>query len=503
MQHLATPPAQSNAAPAKRHPWKQWGFGGAAILALYAIGHDEGSLLTGLSVLSLGAFWAWSQLQKSQFQAPSSSRPKAITHGFLAQKLDATQSQLNQLKTEATDLQLLVEMNPTLVKLQHSLSQIKESIDRKTIRIAITGNLGAGKTSILQQIQTQWLPQQDFKCEITELQNIDMLQVDLRSITDEASPLKDVLKADLILWVIQGDLLQSEREQIQQLRQHQNPVMLLVNKCDQFMPVQLDQLSETLNQALDNILEPADIIMLAAQPQPIKVRQHSEDGAMQEREETPAPQLVPLWERFQDRLTEESRQQLIWQQVLSEIERLNIDIGHHLNVLRRQKAQPLLEKYQWLNASAAFASPLPSTDMIAAAAITGKMVVDLGAIYHHRFSLKEAQNIATILAAALVKLGVVELSTQLMGAVLKGHITTYVAGGVIQGLSSAYLTRIAGLSLVEHFEIMSCQPSDSSASIFSAQHLNQVVERVLQNNQRIDLLKGFVKTGIGRLQPAQ
>lgn len=94
-----------------------------------------------------------------------------------------------------------------------------------------------------------------------------------------------------------------------------------------------------------------------------------------------------------------------------------------------------------------------------------------------------------------------ELSSQLLGGVLKSHAATYVAGGFIQGLSVAYLTHIAGLSLIEHFESMALAGEQKSS--FSLAKMTGIVEKVFAQNQRMDFLKGLVGQGINRLQPAQ
>jgi uncharacterized protein (DUF697 family) len=310
-----------------------------------------------------------------------------------------------------------------------------------------------------------------------------------------------ILRADLVLFITQGDLTQSELNRIQALKAQHQPVIVILNKMDQFRAAELEGLTQKLTQVLDHTVDAADCLALAAAPQTITVRRHQEDGTVQERQEQPAPQLESLTQRFAQRLTPEGRQQLVLQQVYTEAMQLRETGLRSLNAIRRQRALPLVEKYQWLSASAAFASPLPSTDMIAAAAITGKLVTDLGEIYDHRFSLSEAQNIAAILTNALLKLGLVELSSQLFGVALKSHAATYVAGGLIQGLSVAYLTHIAGLSLIEHFEAIALH-GEASESQFSLQKMKQIVERVFADNQRVDFLKGLVGQGMSRLQPA-
>ncbi|NEQ25996.1 MAG: DUF697 domain-containing protein, partial [Microcoleus sp. SIO2G3] len=92
------------------------------------------------------------------------------------------------------------------------------------------------------------------------------------------------------------------------------------------------------------------------------------------------------------------------------------------------------------------------------------------------------------------------LSSQAIAPLLKSHALTYVAGGTLQGLSAAYLTRIAGLTLVEYFEEQSW--SATPAVGLQLDRLGEKLQLVFQANQRLAFLQGLVKQGIDRLTPS-
>jgi hypothetical protein len=83
--------------------------------------------------------------------------------------------------------------------------------------------------------------------------------------------------------------------------------------------------------------------------------------------------------------------------------------------------------------------------------------------------------------------------------VLKSNAVTFVAGGAVQGVSAAYLTRIAGLSLVEYFQQQ--EVAMNSEGGLNLDKLRQTLQNVFQQNQQIGLLQSFVKQGVGRLLP--
>ncbi len=127
------------------------------------------------------------------------------------------------------------------------------------------------------------------------------------------------------------------------------------------------------------------------------------------------------------------------------------------------------------------------------------MVMDLGNIYQQKFSLEQAQTVAGTMGSLMLKLGLVELSTKAISTVLKSNAVTFVAGGVVQGVSAAYLTRVAGLSLVEYFQQQ--EIAIDSGTGLNLENLRQTLQKVFQQNQQIGFLQGFVKQSMKRLLP--
>jgi hypothetical protein len=69
----------------------------------------------------------------------------------------------------------------------------------------------------------------------------------------------------------------------------------------------------------------------------------------------------------------------------------------------------------------------------------------------------------------------------------------------VQGVSAAYLTRLAGLSLIEYFQEQ--EVSEATGQAFNLERLGQKLQTVFQQNQRTAFLQGFVKHVVGRLIP--
>ncbi|NJN22337.1 MAG: YcjF family protein [Leptolyngbya sp. RL_3_1] len=213
-----------------------------------------------------------------------------------------------------------------------------------------------------------------------------------------------------------------------------------------------------------------------------------------ERLETPVPDVTALAQVLDQWVTEIPH--LVAQTVMRQTLQLRQDLQTALNQLRRDRARPLVEQLQWTAAATAFASPVPSLDLLATVAINGQLVMDLSQVYEQPLNLEQAKTAAGALAELVVKLGLVEASTQLLTTALKSHAATFVVGGTVQGLSAAYLTHMTGESLMAYFETRALR--GEAAAPVSATAIAQALQGLVQKTQQSDFLKGLVQQGIQR-----
>ena len=129
------------------------------------------------------------------------------------------------------------------------------------------------------------------------------------------------------------------------------------------------------------------------------------------------------------------------------------------------------------------------------------MILDLGKLYQQNFSLDQAQKVMTALGGLILKLGLVELSTRTISSLLKTNIVTYIAGGSIQAVSAAYLTRMVGLALVEYFHTQAPNLTMTEAKPLAIERFSQVLQTVFQQNQQTNFLQTLASQVIDRLVP--
>ncbi len=180
------------------------------------------------------------------------------------------------------------------------------------------------------------------------------------------------------------------------------------------------------------------------------------------------PQTTALSRHLSQVLQAEGRQ-LRLANALSQTVTLHHAVELAIATKQRQDAQAVVARMQWATAGAVAVTPLPLLDLVAAAAINARMLVEINAAYGRSLSLAQAQPIAKTLVELLVKLGAVEVATQTAGALLKASPLAAV-GTPLQAASAAYLTRVAGYS---YCDWLADNASDPSTLIdYLKQHLS-------------------------------
>ncbi len=402
----------------------------------------------------------------------------AIDRATVENTIAASAIAINKLVEESGDCGEALEKAALL---QEKIPYLQNELDRESIKLAVTGGKSVGKTTLIQVLQNQIAS--------VEFQETSPLFIQGNS---DTAAIDNAAKSDFVLFLTNGDLTETEFQSLEQLKAKNQRLMLVYNKQDRCLPDERASVKNSLKQRVGG-----NVAATAASPQEIKVRKHLEDNSVQEWMEKPAPDIQDLTQQLDKILTQ--RQQLVWATTMRKAKLLKTETKDLLNGIRKLRATPAIEQYQWISAAAAFANPVPALDILATAAINAQMVIDLGGVYQHPFSLEQAKTVAGEMGSLMLKLGLVELSTKTISTVLKSNAITFVAGGVVQGVSAAYLTRIAGLALIEYFEQQ--EIAANSGSEFNLEKFGQSLQQVFAQNQQVVFLQNFVQQGVKRLLP--
>jgi uncharacterized protein len=443
------------------------------------------------AAIALGSGIWFLKQQRSQAARKAVWKPSLIDRARVLQAIAATEVRINQFISEvATEVATAADSagSPILSEsafaqvnqFRQQLAAIQTGLERSAVDVALLGRREVGKSTVgkfLDAIATE---------------SGDEFAVSEKGAVDATYG----AGRDIGLFVVSGDLTDGEFTAIQSLVKSHHRLVVAVNKLDHVLPNDRPVVLQQVRDRLAGLLEPEDIVAVTANPTPYKVRQHQADGTVVERMEQPAPEMADLQTRIKAVTTE--HQTLVITTAFRQVEGLKAQIQTELNRVRRDRAQPMIEQYQWIAATAAFANPVPSLDVLATATINAQLIVDLGQVYQRHFSLDQAKTMTLTLGSQMVKLGLVEMASSAIAPLLKSTALTYVAGGLMQGLSAAYLTQLAGLTMVDYFENTSQTESGWS---LQGDRLVETLRKVFQENQRVEFVQNLVKQGVAKLIP--
>ena len=468
------------------------GLGISALLWLWDGIHNEIIALGEWGLLGGVALGSVLWLSKKPRQPQVEERPRSpIKKETVEKAIERVNKTITLLESEIVTEDGDAAIATSLVQLKEAASKLPEGFERKDLKLAIAGGKKVGKSSLRSALQS---------LEIAE--NITWLETQAlfteNSLTHSQTEI-EIRNCDLVLFLSGEDVTESERQFLAQRQSIYQRALLVWNKQDQYSEQERLEIRQLLWQRVKTLMNLDDVIPIAAAPHPITVRRHQADGSVSETQEQPPAQIAGLEHRLKAVLTQD-QEALVWGTLWRQAIDLQQQTQKTLNQVRRTRAIPAIEQYQWIGAAAAFANPVAAIDLLAAVAISGQMLMDLSHIYQQKLSLSQAQAAAGTIGKLMVQLGLVELSSQAIAGLLKSNALTYVAGGMIQGISAAYLTRLAGLSLIEYFEEQSL--SLESESSINWEKLGLKLKQVFQENQRTAFLQGFVRQAMSHLSPS-
>jgi small GTP-binding protein len=315
----------------------------------------------------------------------------------------------------------------------------------------------------------------------------------------EAAALHIAQTADLLVFVTCGDLTATEYNVLANLCSSGKRTILAFNKTDCYLPTDRELILAKLQERTEDLVLPQDIVAIAAQPLPIKVRQYNDadPNLVKEWLETVAPDIATLRQRIEEILSGE------WEELLianthQQIQALQQETKATLQQLRHVEAEKIMTRFQAIAATTVFANPLPGLDLVANTAINTQMLLELSRLYDRPFNIKQAQKTAGIIAQSLLKFGGVEIVTVAISSCLKTNVITYAIGGSVQALSAAYLTRIGGLSFIDYLETL--EPNSNSLDLSKTiSTLRMLCQNNFRKAQSAEFLSQFVGSAVKQI----
>ncbi len=431
-----------------------------------------------------------------------------------AVSLQAVQQQVSQIEDEIARQALAARSQVLSARLRGQMGgQIDEQSSGSTFQIVVFGLGSAGKTALVNALLGEMAAPvaatlgttqsaQTYRIEVPDLSRSSLSGLKARSqdkaavlITDtpgllEASALGEARSqaakalaaaADLLLFVIDNDLHRVEYEQLVTLVGMGKRLLLVFNKRDRYLPAEREQILQRLQERTHQLLNREDVVMVAAYPSSAQLP----DGSRVQ----PDPEITDLVERMLSILRQEGTD-LIVSNLLLQSQQLGEEARSLLSIQRQQQAETIVDRYQWIGAGVLAATPLPVIDMLATAAVNAQMVVELSRVYGVEVSIEEAKALAVSLAKTMAALSLAKGTMKLLAVGLQANVATAIASKLLQGVSAAYLTRIAGKSFMVYFQ---------ANQDWGDRGIQAVVEQQYQLNRRDAFVKQFLHSAIEKM----
>ena len=298
-------------------------------------------------------------------------------------------------------------------------------------------------------------------------------------------------RADLLVFVVDHDLTRADGHTIFELARQGKRLIVALNKKDRFTEEDRESLIAKLRERLDGFVPVEDIVAVAAAPAPIPVRARRPDGTTETVLEEEPPDLDDLECRVAAVLEREgdalrAGNLLLRARMREQAERDAIARE------RRARATAIVDRHQWLAAVTAFANPVLAVGPMAVGAVQLRMLSEMAAVYDAELSAEFVETVGRKMAQTLLKLGVAEAAASVLAGLFKFNPLGFAAGGLVQAVSMAYLTRLTGASFVEYLE---------QGQTWGEGGMPATLSRQIEENRRSEWLLHFAKMAIKRLFP--
>lgn len=258
-------------------------------------------------------------------------------------------------------------------------------------------------------------------------------------------------RSDLVLFVVDGDMTETELHALRALAGEQRPVVLVLNKADRFTQAERDLLLAQLREHARGLVAPENVVAASAQPAPRTLLRVLEDGTEIESQEARPPELDVLRDRIVTILMNEGRTLAALNAAMF-AGRLSDAVAARISEARAEIAAKLIRSYCLAKGLAVAFNPVPIADLVAAAAIDLGLVVHLSRLYGLPLTRAEAGRLLLTISGVLAGLMSAVWAAHVISSALKGAsagLSTVLTAGA-QGAIAWYATLLVGRAAEEY-----------------------------------------------------
>ena len=383
-----------------------------------------------------------------------------------------------------------------------------EKIEHGHLHIAVFGRVSVGKSALLHALlgeakfSTSPLHGETTRAEHARWQEYDaggVFLIDTPGINEVAGEVREQLahdvanRSDLVMFVVDGDITDTELKALRQVKGAAQRLVLVLNKIDRYTRTDGELLLATLRQRTVGLIQPRDIVTAAAQPAERIVILVDAEGNETETRRRPQPDVNALRERIWDILKAEGKTMAALNAGLF-AGRFSDRLTREIITIRRDLAEKVVRNYCLGKGVAVALNPIPLADLLAAVATDAAMIIHLSRVYGLPIGRNEAGSLLKTISIQLAFLMGTVWVMNLAATALKGislGLSTVVTAGA-QGAVAWYGTYVVGKAAEQYF---------AQGKSWGEGGPKRVVQDILDSLDRESLLAQARDDILSRLKP--
>ena len=258
-------------------------------------------------------------------------------------------------------------------------------------------------------------------------------------------------RSDLVIFVLDGDITETELVALRTLLSEGRPVVVALNKIDLFTRDERKALLRSIHDKTDGIIDADNVVAVAAEPRPQLVVEVDADGNEVQSERVREPDVEALRLRLWDILDAEGKTLAALNASLFAAD-LSDQVGRRILAARRELGDKLVRTYCVGKGIAVAFNPVPVADLFAAASVDIGMVIHLSRVYDLPLSRREAGSLIKVIVAESAALMGTVWALHFVSSALKvgtAGLSTIVTAGA-QGAIAYYSTYVVGQVAAEY-----------------------------------------------------
>lgn len=426
-----------------------------------------GAIALGTLILGGLSIWALAQILKNTLGKRRRSERRKLDPSQMsaAQKRSELADNLATGRDYVSDSEVSAELRQ---EIERSLAELEEKQTGALLEIVAFGTISSGKSSLLNALAGRQVFASDVvggttsaRSEIPWPGADSIVLVDtpglaeVRGESRAAEAAAAAKNADLVLLVVDGPLKAYEVDLAKQLTSMEKRVVVCLNKEDWYDQQDQEQLSRQIAAQLPGI-SPQDVVAVrSTEVSRSRVRVAADGREMEEQVEL-APDVHQLAERLMQIVQRDGRE-LLLANLLLQSRGLVDEAKQRVRAVLDARADEIISRHMWAAGSAAGVNPIPLLDIAGGTAITAKMVLDLARVYKQPIDADAVVKLLEQLGKNLVAMVGATAATPAVAGAIGAMLKTVpgigtIAGGLVQGVVQALVTRWIGNVFVKYFQ---------------------------------------------------